>query len=597
MSVRTILMTISLLLAGVATSTAQSIEQIKELIEQGQYKQAAMRLRPLADGGDAEAQYLAAMLFLEGKGVTGNPQQAFKYAKMAAAHPKHIALSLTSEFKEYIYPVKGKMLVSWMYYTGVGVNKNDDMAISYAKKLTPEYQIEAAKLLLGKDVYYTLADDWSYPTKNEHLAYYFYKFASQIPESYKEYYELLPMLTALSELSKMCYEGIGTEKDTVQAIKYASMMDNEVFHKEVRNFIGEKYLELAQYYKERNDTMFFRVLAAKAGLEETLDWHRDKELQMKKELIQCYLNGVGCVKDSLAALRLINSQPDMRKEYLDASSPKLDVYINAILSSKNGESLATFCDETDNEDLLEALLKKYSNTQDAKEQQNIFQEWLHQAEEGSPSAMWMVSNFYEKGIGTEADITKSRELAQKAVDKGKNKGIWWARNEYMKCKPLQAGEAYNGKIVVESEVTTGGGYTYKNGKKAKEYKYVSIYTYDIAIKEFKAKEVKDGYKKINDPICREIADFDFGHYITRLKIYAAARKKMGQPMPEGKYWFSNGPGKDREVALLTINSDGVITATTSMKDLSKDEKEQPHYFLVQKHYVPDIKSGEPLEYW
>lgn len=571
MSVRTILMTISLLLAGVATSTAQSIEQIKELIEQGQYKQAAMRLRPLADGGNAEAQYLSAILFLDGKGVQKNAQQAFKYAKMSADDADS----------------KGILLTSWMCFEGIGTKKDTESALAYAQKLSWTLQRDAAKKLLGEDSYYF---EGPYPQKNENLAFLYDELVSHIKD--RGYYSL--KLEALSCLSKMCYEGIGTQKDTAQAISYAKLMTRNVDN---YFYSDREYKKLAEYYKERSDTMFFRLLQANAALDGDIATERTEGIQMKEDLIQCYLKGTGCEMNPSAALRIIDMQESIRKKYLNAQSSKLDVYINAVLSSNNGESLATFCDKTDNEDLLEALLKKYSNTQDAKEQQNIFQEWLHQAEEGSPSAMWMVSNFYEKGIGTEADITKSRELAQKAVDKGKRKGIWWARNTYLKCKPLQAGEAYNGKIVVESEVRTGGGYTYKNRKKAKEYKYVSIYTYDIAIKEYRYKEIKEGYKKINDPIRREITQIDNGDITTRLKIYAAARKKMGQPMPEGKYWFTKGYGKDQEVVLLTINSDGVITATTSMKDLSKDEKEQPHYFLVQKHYLPDIKSGEPLEYW
>ena len=50
---------------------AQSWElrMAKQYIENGDYKSAALKLRPLAEGGNAEAQYLAAGLFMEGNGV------------------------------------------------------------------------------------------------------------------------------------------------------------------------------------------------------------------------------------------------------------------------------------------------------------------------------------------------------------------------------------------------------------------------------------------------------------------------------------------------------------------------------------------------
>lgn len=63
---------------------AQSVEYAKSLINQGKYLEAAKQLRPLADGGNAEAQAIASYLFFEGKGVQKNEQQGLKYATLAA---------------------------------------------------------------------------------------------------------------------------------------------------------------------------------------------------------------------------------------------------------------------------------------------------------------------------------------------------------------------------------------------------------------------------------------------------------------------------------------------------------------------------------
>lgn len=63
---------------------AQSVSYAQSLIEQERYIEAAKVLRPLADGGNAEAQLMAAKLFYEGKGVDYNKAQSEKYATLSA---------------------------------------------------------------------------------------------------------------------------------------------------------------------------------------------------------------------------------------------------------------------------------------------------------------------------------------------------------------------------------------------------------------------------------------------------------------------------------------------------------------------------------
>lgn len=45
------------------------ISRAQSLIENEEYKEAAMLLRPLAENGNAEAQYMVSKLFAEGNGV------------------------------------------------------------------------------------------------------------------------------------------------------------------------------------------------------------------------------------------------------------------------------------------------------------------------------------------------------------------------------------------------------------------------------------------------------------------------------------------------------------------------------------------------
>lgn len=75
---------LAILLACANMVQAQSLDYAKSLIQQGRYLDAAKLLRPLADGGNAEAQYMASQLFFEGKGVDKNEAQCVKYATLAA---------------------------------------------------------------------------------------------------------------------------------------------------------------------------------------------------------------------------------------------------------------------------------------------------------------------------------------------------------------------------------------------------------------------------------------------------------------------------------------------------------------------------------
>lgn len=80
-----ILIMIMLAVAVPANIIAQNYElnRAKRLIENEEYKEAALLLRPLAENGNPEAQYLAGGLFVDGKGVIKSEKQAEKYYILA----------------------------------------------------------------------------------------------------------------------------------------------------------------------------------------------------------------------------------------------------------------------------------------------------------------------------------------------------------------------------------------------------------------------------------------------------------------------------------------------------------------------------------
>ncbi len=125
---------------------AQSLSYAKRLIKNGEYKLAAEQLRPLTESGDAEACYLAAQLFVEGKGVMKSHDQAEKYylkavekdyeqaavelvALYESNNQKEKAIPIVTELWEKDYDKYHKTMIGYKYgeylYHGYGGMEKD----------------------------------------------------------------------------------------------------------------------------------------------------------------------------------------------------------------------------------------------------------------------------------------------------------------------------------------------------------------------------------------------------------------------------------------------------------------------------------------
>lgn len=100
---------ILLLLLGTAfAATATDItDKAAAMIKRGEYKQAAMLLRPEAEKGEPQASFLAAQLFFDGKGVIKSEQQGFKYLTQAADKGMSDAVAYLAYKKEQKGDIKG----------------------------------------------------------------------------------------------------------------------------------------------------------------------------------------------------------------------------------------------------------------------------------------------------------------------------------------------------------------------------------------------------------------------------------------------------------------------------------------------------------
>ena len=75
----------SLLLVVVVPADAQDIAEANEAVLRGDYTTALTELRPLAERGDADAQYSLANLYRDGRGVPPDVDQAADWYQRAAA--------------------------------------------------------------------------------------------------------------------------------------------------------------------------------------------------------------------------------------------------------------------------------------------------------------------------------------------------------------------------------------------------------------------------------------------------------------------------------------------------------------------------------
>ncbi len=92
----------------VVTANAAPIDDANAAYDRGDYAQALKILRPLAAQGNANAQNNIGYMYLDGKGVTQNDQEALKWYRLAAD-------------QGYAY---GQSNLGWMYFEGKRASQN-----------------------------------------------------------------------------------------------------------------------------------------------------------------------------------------------------------------------------------------------------------------------------------------------------------------------------------------------------------------------------------------------------------------------------------------------------------------------------------------
>lgn len=167
------------LLVALAPAARGEVDEAWQAYRAGAYERALRMLRPLAEAGDAEAQYDLGTLYCDGLAVKRNYRQAAEWFSRAAEQG-HLGAQFTLGFLAYHGAGRGEedgalardpiaaarwlkpaarrdnpmaqYLLASLYRKGEGVPKDDDKALSWAlaaaEQGVPGAQYEAA-LLLG----------------------------------------------------------------------------------------------------------------------------------------------------------------------------------------------------------------------------------------------------------------------------------------------------------------------------------------------------------------------------------------------------------------------------------------------------------------
>ena len=101
----------------VATANAAPFDDAVAAHGRGDYAQAFKLFSPLAEQGDAPAQYNIGFMYYNGQGVTQSYQEALKWFRLAAAQGDASAQNS----------------LGWMYHKGQGVTQNNQEAVKWLK--------------------------------------------------------------------------------------------------------------------------------------------------------------------------------------------------------------------------------------------------------------------------------------------------------------------------------------------------------------------------------------------------------------------------------------------------------------------------------
>lgn len=204
------------------------LERAKSLIRYNRFTEGAKLLRPLADGGDAEAQYMAAQLFFNGTGVVQSDAQGVKYATMSAKSGRTDALVLLIKHYSKTNTEQGVQVLK-TYLTSFphkAADLRDEMADESVRNTVNAYFKEQAQGC--PDVFEAVEKIYkNNPAEGELLMSIAFEDEQ---EGYRLFSECMKRtreghMTPACEavMAKLCFEGKGAQQNYSKGMEYAKM--------------------------------------------------------------------------------------------------------------------------------------------------------------------------------------------------------------------------------------------------------------------------------------------------------------------------------------------------------------------------------------
>ena len=130
--IKTLLLAVVLLFGSSQVGCAQEFERGLEAAQRGDYATALKEWRPLAEQGDADAQYNLGVMYRRGEGVIQDDSEAVKWYRLAVEQGL----------------VEAQNNVGYMYGLGAGVIEDDKEAVKWFL-LSAEKGLASAQYYLG----------------------------------------------------------------------------------------------------------------------------------------------------------------------------------------------------------------------------------------------------------------------------------------------------------------------------------------------------------------------------------------------------------------------------------------------------------------
>lgn len=421
---------------------------------------AAELFERCAEAGNVDAMFYLGLCYINGNGVTKDPNRAVHFYRRAA-EKGHLT---------------AKTNLAVCYERGKGVEKNEQLAIKFFQEAAREGE-PLAMTHLGSCYYHGTGVG-----RDEGIAVRLYQQATDRGD-----------VRAMTYLG-VCYEkGTGVQENASRAFNLYQKAASKG-HPRAMMYLGECFERGMGVEKNEHRAFQLYQKAANGGQVEAMTC-----------LGECFKNGVGVTKDESRAFELFRKAAE--KDDQRAMTSLGVCYENGTAVKKDELQAFHLYERAANSGYLRAMTYLgmcYEHCKGVhKDQQRAVQLYQKAANKGHPRALANLGTCYEHGSGVEKDERRAAQLYRKAADKGDalamtNLGSCYYNGTGVKKNEQRAVELYK-KAARQGETFAmmNLGVCYENGTGVMKDVLRAVELYE------KSAELGEPFAMINLGICYE----------------------------------------------------------------------------------------------